>query len=71
MPDHLKTFYRVACVVAVISLFVIGYVIGRRSCTTYTDCGTCGAHVAEWYYIQGADGSPCPVCEYCYQIFSD
>lgn len=34
----------------------------------YMDCGTCGAHVSEWWYVQGADGTPCEVCEHCYLL---
>ena len=39
--------------------------------TQYIECGTCGAHVSEWWYVQGADGTPCEVCEYCYQLFNE
>lgn len=37
----------------------------------YVDCGMCGAHVSEWWYVQGADGSPCEVCEHCYLMCLD
>lgn len=30
------------------------------------ECGMCGAHVIQWWYITGSDGEPVEVCEYCY-----
>ena len=34
------------------------------------DCGTCGAHVSEWYWIRSeASGCPIEVCQYCYELF--
>ena len=32
----------------------------------YIECGMCGAHVLEWWYVTGSDGEPVEVCEYCY-----
>lgn len=32
----------------------------------YIECGVCGAHVFEWWYVTGSDGEPVEVCEYCY-----
>lgn len=37
--------------------------------TEYRDCGACGAHVSEWHYVQGANGTPVEVCERCYGIY--
>lgn len=55
---------------ALVCAFVGFCMRGIVSTTTqYIDCGMCGAHVSEWWYVQGADGSPCEVCEYCYQLF--
>lgn len=55
--------------------FVLGMLIGTTvfgdKPVQYVDCGTCGAHVSEWWYVQDADGSPCEVCEYCYQLFNE
>lgn len=55
--------------------FVLGMLIGITvfgdAPTQYVDCGMCGAHVSEWWYVQGADGTPCEVCEYCYQLFNE
>lgn len=55
--------------------FVLGMLIGTTvfddKPVQYAECGTCGAHVSEWWYVQGADGSPCEVCEYCYQLFNE
>lgn len=55
--------------------FVLGMLIGTTvfgdKPVQYAECGTCGAHVSEWWYVQGADGTPCEVCEYCYQLFNE
>lgn len=55
--------------------FVLGMLIGTTVLgdkpVQYAECGTCGAHVSEWWYVQGADGTPCEVCEYCYQLFNE
>lgn len=55
--------------------FVLGMLVGATvfgdAPAQYVDCGTCGAHVSEWWYVQGADGTPCEVCEYCYQLFNE
>lgn len=32
----------------------------------YVECGMCGAHVIQWWYITGSDGELVEVCEYCY-----
>lgn len=32
------------------------------------ECGMCGASTFAYYYVAGADGSPCEVCEHCYLI---
>lgn len=50
---------------------LIGTTVFSDKPVQYVDCGTCGAHVSEWWYVQGADGSPCEVCEYCYQLFNE
>lgn len=36
------------------------------SCVDYIECGMCGAHVLERWYITGSDGELVEVCEYCY-----
>lgn len=41
-----------------------------RENTAYVECGMCGAHVHDWWYIHkdNADESPLvPVCQFCYQ----
>lgn len=69
------TFSGWAALVFVGFWFVLGMLIGTAvfgdKPVQYVDCGTCGAHVSEWWYVQGADGSPCEVCEYCYQLFNE
>lgn len=35
----------------------------------YETCGTCGAHVKEWWWIHGAELELVPVCRYCYQYW--
>lgn len=57
------------CIVGFLLGFCVSAIVSPP--TTYIDCGTCGAHVSEWWYVQGADGSPCEVCEYCYQLFNE
>lgn len=35
----------------------------------YCECGTCGAHVTEWHWVQNYDQNALvPVCDYCYEI---
>lgn len=54
---------------------VLGMLIGAAvfgdAPVQYAECGTCGAHVSEWWYVQGADGTPCEVCEHCYLMCLD
>lgn len=41
-----------------------------RENTAYVECGVCGAHVHDWWYIHkdDTDDSPLvPVCQFCYQ----
>ena len=63
--------------VFVFSLFILAAVVGAIVHAMlfprmdYADCGMCDAHVSEWWYVQGADGSPCEVCDYCYLICLD
>lgn len=41
-----------------------------RENTAYIECGVCGAHVHDWWYIRknAPDDSPLvPVCQFCYQ----
>lgn len=41
-----------------------------RENTAYIECGVCGAHVHDWWYIHkdASDESPLvPVCQFCYQ----
>ena len=35
---------------------------------SHRDCGMCGAHVAEWWYVKGANGKPVAVCRECREI---
>lgn len=36
------------------------------SCVDYIECGMCGAHVIQWWYVSNNDNEPIEVCEYCY-----
>ena len=36
--------------------------------TEYIECGSCGAHVYEYWYVENInDGTPVEVCCYCYE----
>jgi len=39
----------------------------------YIECGTCGAHVHDWYYVTATMGEPrlIGVCYDCYQCYLD
>ena len=38
----------------------------------FVECGACGAHVHNWYYVTSMDGQDLvEVCEYCYQAYLD
>lgn len=45
--------------------FVLGMLLGT------TVFGDKPVQYVEWWYVQGADGTPCEVCEYCYQLFNE
>lgn len=32
----------------------------------YVECGMCGAHVVQWWYVSNNDNELIEVCEYCY-----
>lgn len=69
------SFSGLAAWVLIAFCFVLGMLVGvvafGDTPVQYVECGTCGAHVSEWWYTQGADGSPVEVCEYCYQLLND
>lgn len=59
----MKKFITIAIVA--IGLFTIGYWAGSN---TTIECGSCGAHVHEWWTIDNIyTGKPVEVCEVCYQ----
>lgn len=31
----------------------------------YCECGACGAHITEWYWIYNSNGKKVPVCKFC------
>ena len=37
----------------------------------WAECGMCGAHVSEWWYVRGYDGSPVEVCHDCYELVKE
>lgn len=38
----------------------------------FIECGACGAHVHDWYYVQSMDGQNLvEVCGYCYDTYLD
>lgn len=38
--------------------------------TEYIECGSCGAHVCEYWYVENInDGKPVEVCRYCYENY--
>lgn len=38
--------------------------------TEYVECGSCGAHVYEYWYVENInDGTPVEVCRYCYENY--
>ena len=53
-------------VICVILALLIGTGVAQ-----YTKCGMCGAHVSEWWYVQGASGHPVEVCHDCYLLVRD
>lgn len=37
---------------------------------TYITCGSCGAHVHNWWYVENINnGEPVEVCEFCYNNY--
>lgn len=37
---------------------------------TAIECGSCGAHVYEYWYVENInDGTPVEVCRYCYENY--
>lgn len=54
--------------------FIIGIILALfigTGAAQYAECGMCGAHVSEWWYVQGASGSPVEVCHDCYLLVRD
>ena len=46
--------------------------VGVPSCTPqpWVECGCCGAHVTEWWYVRNMDDTAfVEVCEDCYKCF--
>ena len=44
----------------------------QATAVEYVDCGMCGAHVNQWWYVQSDDGQDLvEVCGYCYQLFRE
>ena len=38
--------------------------------TETAECGACGAHIEEWYYVQSqSSGEPIEVCRDCYENY--
>lgn len=59
--NHFITVLRyVALALAIASGLFFGVQLQRH------ECGMCGASTFEYYWVQGADGTPCEVCEHCY-----
>lgn len=39
---------------------------------TAIECGSCGAHVYEYWYVENInDGTPVEVCRYCYENYME
>lgn len=60
--------FAIAFVLA-IGCALFGYNLASRDVGTsprYVECGMCGAHVLEWWYVTDSDGELIEVCEYCY-----
>lgn len=49
---------------------LIAFLIGTQA-VVHVECGMCGAHVSEWWYVQGASGSPVEVCRDCYLLVNE
>lgn len=40
--------------------------------TEYVECGSCGAHVHDWWYVENInDGKSVEVCEFCYHNYME
>ena len=60
---------KLAIAVIALDLFTFGYWAGSN---TTIECGSCGAHVREWWTIDNIHtGEPVEVCEVCYQAAID
>lgn len=59
-------------IVAEIALaFIVAFaVIAPFESVEYAECGTCGAHVAEWHYVS-TGGEPFAICNECYEIWEE
>lgn len=56
------------CVVGFLLGFCVSAIVSPP--TTYIECGMCGAHVSEWWYVRSdSTGEPIEVCEHCYEQF--
>lgn len=57
----------------IVSLILSAFAINPIEVQTpYMECGTCGAHVTEWWYVRDmADTEFVAVCHDCYECFKD
>lgn len=60
----------VLCVTLIMCAIAWVDVTENQAQDTYVTCGSCGAHVHDWWYVENInDGEPVEVCEFCYNNY--
>lgn len=68
--DNNTNSIRVSLVPLVVLVFVVSLLAGVAGAaiagSRTIECGTCGAHVHDWWYVRSDTGNLIEVCEPCY-----
>lgn len=72
-----KYKYRLCVIVVLCATLIIGMVAWvdvteNQAQDTSIECGSCGAHVMEWWTVENInDGEPVEVCKFCYSNYME
>ena len=77
--DTIKTVIATLAIVAVFAILAVGICYTSthqaenheaENQDGYIECGGCGAHVHDWWYVENANnGKLVEVCEFCYSNY--
>lgn len=55
------------CLVSMMIGIMMGCIVENMDNNEYAECGTCGAHVDNWWYVHDNNNNLVEVCSYCYE----